>query len=59
MLNRLQDVFRSFQHHDVRYIVSREDLIRSKRAAGREIDMEDIHLLATTEPPDQPPPESH
>ena len=21
MLNRLQDVFRSFQHHDVRYIV--------------------------------------
>ena len=41
------------------FIVSREDLIRSKRAAGREIDLEDIRLLTTTEPPDQPPPESH
>lgn len=58
MLNRLQDVFRSFQRHDVKYVVSRDDLIRSKRAAGRDIDLEDVRLLTTTEPPD-PPPDSH
>lgn len=27
------------------YIVSREDLIASKRAAGREVDLEDARLL--------------
>ena len=27
------------------YVVSREDLIASKRAAGREIDLEDVRLL--------------
>ncbi|MBP7050394.1 MAG: hypothetical protein KBE65_05205 [Phycisphaerae bacterium] len=33
------------------FILSRDDLIRSKRAAGRDIDLEDIRLLTTTEPP--------
>ncbi|HLC17251.1 MAG TPA: DUF6036 family nucleotidyltransferase [Thermodesulfovibrionia bacterium] len=27
------------------YVVSRDDLIASKRASGRKIDLEDIHLL--------------
>ncbi|MBN1380448.1 MAG: hypothetical protein JXA41_02110 [Deltaproteobacteria bacterium] len=27
------------------YIVSREDLIASKRAAGRDVDLEDVRLL--------------
>jgi hypothetical protein len=63
MLNRLRDVFKSFQRHDVKYVViggiasvlsfqgdrffvlSKEDLIRSKRAAGRDIDLEDVRLL--------------
>lgn len=64
MLNRLKDVFASFQKHEVRYIViggiasvlygvpratfyvaSREDLISSKKAAGREIDLNDVRLL--------------
>jgi hypothetical protein len=35
------------------FILSREDLIRSKRAAGRDIDLEDVHLLTATEPPDK------
>lgn len=38
------------------FILSRNDLIRSKRAAGRDIDLEDVRLLTTTEPPDQPSP---
>ncbi len=59
MLNRLQDVLRSFQQHDVKYVVSRQDLIRYKRAAGRDIGLEDVRLLADTDPPDEPPPESH
>jgi len=31
------------------YIVSKEDLIRSKRAAGREIDLSDVRLLESGE----------
>jgi predicted nucleotidyltransferase len=31
------------------YIVSREDLIRSKRAAGRDIDLSDVRLLESGE----------
>lgn len=27
------------------FVVSREDLIRSKRAAGRPVDLEDVRLL--------------
>ncbi len=27
------------------YVVSKEDLIRSKRAAGRDVDLEDVRLL--------------
>ena len=56
MLNRLQDVFRSFQQHEVKYyqgqeffIVSKEDLIASKRAAGRDVDIEDVRLLEIPE----------
>jgi hypothetical protein len=40
------------------FILSREDLIRSKRAAGREIDLEDVRLLTATPPPDKASPES-
>jgi hypothetical protein len=29
------------------WVVCREDLIRSKRAAGRKIDLEDVHMLET------------
>jgi hypothetical protein len=32
------------------YVVSREDLIRSKRAAGRDIDLSDVRLLESGEP---------
>lgn len=53
MLNRLQGVFASFQKHKVKYLVgeqkfyvaSKADLIASKLAAGREIDLEDVRLL--------------
>ena len=45
MLNRLQDVFKFFQQHEVK-----EDLINNKRASGREVDLEDVRLL---ELPDQ------
>ena len=46
------------------FILSREDLIRSKRATGRDIDLEDVRLLTATEkpkeeqpaPPSEPPP---
>lgn len=31
------------------YVVSREDLISSKRAAGREVDLEDVRLLELSE----------
>ncbi len=34
------------------YVVSKEDLIRSKRAAGREVDLEDVRLLESDEPAD-------
>jgi hypothetical protein len=27
------------------YVVSRDDLIASKKAAGRAVDLEDVHLL--------------
>ena len=40
------------------FILSREDLIRSKRAAGRDIDLEDIRLLTTREPTDKEKPDS-
>ena len=85
MLNRLKDVFASFQKHDVRYAViggvaatlygvpratlttekellkyqsqpfyvaSKSDLIASKRAASRDIDLEDIKLLELPENPE-------
>ena len=36
-------------HHGQRlYIVSREDLIAAKRAAGRQVDLEDVRLLDAT-----------
>ena len=31
------------------FVVSKADLISSKRAAGRKIDLEDVHLLETLE----------
>ena len=31
------------------YIVSKEDLISSKQAAGREVDLEDVRLLQLPE----------
>jgi hypothetical protein len=31
------------------YVLSKEDLIKSKRASGRDVDMEDIRLLDTQE----------
>ncbi len=40
MLNQLRGVYSSLQKHNVR-----DDLIASKRAAGREKDLEDIRLL--------------
>jgi len=49
MLNRLKDVFRSFQQHEVKYqefyVVAKLDLILSKRASGRDVDLEDVRLL--------------
>ena len=45
MLNRLKDVFKSFQQNEVKYVVSLEDLISSKRAAGKDVDLEDVRLL--------------
>lgn len=42
----------SYQGQDF-FIVSREDLIRSKRAAGRDVDLEDVRLLEAAEPPDE------
>ena len=42
----------SYQGQDF-FLVSREDLIRSKRAAGRDVDLEDIRLLETAESPDE------
>jgi hypothetical protein len=45
MLNRLKDVFASFERH------SKADLVASKKAAGRPVDLEDVRLL---ELPDQP-----
>ena len=33
----------------MRYVVSREDLISSKRAAGRPVDLEDVRLLELKE----------
>ena len=42
----------SYQGQDF-FIVSREDLIRSKRAAGRDVDLEDVRLLEATEAPDE------
>lgn len=47
MLDRLKGLFKSLQDHEVRYLVigSREDLIASKRASGRWIDLEDVRLL--------------
>jgi predicted nucleotidyltransferase len=35
------------------YVVSKEDLIRSKRAAGREVDLEDVRLLESDKPADE------
>jgi len=61
MLNRLQDVFKSFQQNDVKYVViggiaaalhgvprvtfDLDILIASKRAAARNVDLEDVRLL--------------
>lgn len=42
----------SYQGQDF-FIVSREDLIRTKRAAGREVDLEDVRLLEEVEPADE------
>lgn len=33
------------------YVVSREDLIASKKAAGRAVDLEDVRLLELPDPP--------
>jgi hypothetical protein len=44
MLNRLLDVFKSFQRDDF-FVVSREDLIASKRAGGRKVGFDDVRLL--------------
>ena len=50
MLNRLKDVFASFQRHDVQYVVIGG--IASKRGAGRPVDLEDIRLLELPKPTD-------
>jgi len=42
----------SYQGQDF-FILSRDDLIRSKRAAGRDVDLEDVRLLEATEPPNE------
>jgi hypothetical protein len=41
------------------FIVSKEDLIRSKRAAGRPVDLEDVRLLELPEQDDAGPSEAH
>ncbi len=38
------------------FVLSKEDLIRSKRAAGRDIDLEDVRLLESGEPKEAQPP---
>jgi len=38
----------SFQDQEF-YILSREDLVASKRAAGRMVDLEDVRLLELTD----------
>lgn len=43
MLNRLKEVFKSFQDHDVKYLIIGG--IASKKAAGRNIDLEDVKML--------------
>ena len=35
--------------HQMFFVVSREDLIASKRAAGRKVDLEDVRLLELPE----------
>lgn len=35
------------------FILSKEDLIRSKRAAGRAVDLDDVRLLEASEPVDE------
>ena len=37
------------------FILSKEDLIASKRAAGRAVDLEDVRLLELSEDAEQPP----
>ena len=32
------------------FVLSREDLIRSKRAAGRDVDLDDVRLLESPAP---------
>ena len=43
MLNRLQDVFKSFQRNEVKYVVIGG--IASRRACKRAVDLEDVRLL--------------
>lgn len=40
MLNQLREVFASLENHQIK-----TDLIASKRAAGRQVDLEDVRLL--------------
>ncbi len=40
-------------HDQEFFILSKQDLIASKRAAGREVDMEDVRLLELTDSDDQ------
>jgi hypothetical protein len=45
---------REVSYHGQRFfILSREDLIRAKRAAGRDVDLEDVHLLEAIELTDE------
>jgi hypothetical protein len=37
-----------YQHQQF-YVLSRQDLIASKRAAGRTVDLEDVRLLELTD----------
>lgn len=55
----------AWDHHQVMsyegqqfYVVSRDDLIRSKRAAGRDIDLSDVRLLESSESRDAEQPET-
>lgn len=41
------------------FILSKEDLIRSKRAAGRPVDLEDVRLLELPGPDDAGPTDTH